>query len=280
MNEQNQIKEKEAQRLVPASALKGKWRLSYKTSNSNGNRAFGARLLSAYNHPLTQKKRFLFDVNGTKLLGYSIDKFDTILDPDNNAIEIIFVDWLLAHPEVGVEGVSAEVLKKMKKNSNPKIMLINIDVQEVQEIDDIEAIDVVVGMISITSGVNAIGIEKLQWLSATNGIKYRDKRYLNNNASHTKILRSALKSFVRKSTKNAEQVLGQLKNLESLKINYEFQEMLRLKMVIFSNGFYKYNNAPIGSNLDSATSFFITNPEVYAEAIYTLKRLVKEESSQ
>lgn len=265
------------ERLIPEKELKGRWRLSYQTSNSNGNRAFGARLLTEYKHPITQKKRFLFNVDGDKLLGYSIDRLDTIFDPDKNENHKIIIDWLLAHPEIGVEGLDKDTIKKLKKNSNPQIKLVNIDTQEVREIEDSEAIDVVVGMISVSTGNGAIGLEKLQWLSATNGIKYRDQRYLNNNPSHVKVLRSALKIFVRKSTENAEAVLSQLKKIDELKINYELQEMLRFKLIVHMNGYYKYNNAPLGTELNSVASFFLSNPEVYSEAIYNLKKLVKEE---
>lgn len=260
--------------VLDPKKMNGAWELKIEISNSQGTKAFGGRRLTTYIHPLTGTRIPLINMDGQEELGFMIDKPTVRLHPDTNQMHRRVVDWLIAHPEVGVEGMDLTDKVLSKKMSNPVITLKNVDRQELSMIDDQDTIDVVIGKLSDDNPKTGISLERLRYLLAHFNLPYFDIRWVKQKTTEKKLLRQKIKNFARGTSHlgelNAVLIDKVLNNIDNLKYSYEFKEMLRYDIVRESNGIYKFNNVPIGSNEESAINWIKNNLEIYTEMVSEL----------
>ncbi len=264
--------------IIDEKRLRGKWRLSYKVTNTIGHNGFGSRGLSTYVHPITGKKMTLI-IDGQKVHLYEIMSSSTTLDPDINRNHKALVNWLLPHPEVMVDDVSLGSEISSKKNGNSKIKLVNIDFQDLTAIEDEDTIDRMVGRLSLYGGTEAIGFEKLGYILAGLGLPYEDKRYMSQTPqakkTHTKLLRNKLKKFVKVSVENAKKVDEAIVNIEENKKVYCVKLLLDNGVITYNNGMLKYNNTALGTDIPSVTNFLSTNSEFWLEIQDKVSKILK-----
>lgn len=260
--------------ITNPKAMQGVWELKIEINNSQGTKAFGGRQLTDYAHPLTGVNVPLIDLNNQKLLGFMIDKPTVRFHPDTNPMDRRIVDWLIAHPEVGIDGVTLQDNVKSKKDSNPSIRLKNVDRQEMSNIETEDRIDFVIGKLSDDSPKNGISLERLRYLLAYFNLPYFDARWIKSKATEKKVLRQKLKSFARTinsdGSLNAERIHEVLDEIDNLKYSYEFKEMLRYNIITESFGTYKYNNVPLGTTEESVITWMKNNLETYTEMVGNL----------
>jgi hypothetical protein len=253
----------------------GKWRLLYKVMNTQGPEAFGGFHLPVYPNPFTGEKTYLKNVDGGAKNGYLMDKLVINLNPDEDKNVFYLVHWLICHPDVRVKGVpklDPTIIKKTKDNT--QITLTCLDYVEIEEIEKEDFIDQVVGRISLNNGNKALGLEKVRHIMASLKLQYHDPRHTG--MTEKKILRSKLKNYIRSSYENAQRVHNAIKNLEEAKEHYLFKEMIRHRVLILSNGMYKYNNAPVGTNFDTVLRFWSDHPEVKTSVLEELAPYLKD----
>lgn len=258
------------------------WQIKVAIHNQEGTKAFGGRMLTEYLHPLSNKTQPLFDTDGKVLVGLMIDKPTMILqNNDDNPQDVINIIWLLCHPEVKVQGVQLSEKVLAKKKDNALVTLTNLDFQETLGIEDENFIDQLIGRLSMDTGSNAVGIDRLRYLLAALNLPYRDARYIKNVQVEKLHLRKKLKDFCKQKDSygkyNAYKVDSILKDIDLYKNTYEVKEMLRLNVVREQNGIFKYNNVPLGTTIETIIEFFKQNSEIYIEAMSVLATLLKEE---
>lgn len=267
--------------VLDASKMSGSWELKIKISNTQGTKAFGGRKLGTYKHPLTGIDTPLINLNFQDELGLMIDRPTMIFHPDTDLMHRRVIDWLISHPEVGVEGLNLTEQVKSKKISNPSIHIKNLDIQKLTEIDDEDEIDVVIGKLSDDNPKTGLSLEKLRYLLAHFNLPYYDLRYIKNKITEKKMLRQKMKHFARaksSTTKsNASAITEVLEQIENLKYTYEFKEMLRHDIIVESYGTYKFDNVPLGTNQDSVILWMKTNLEIYSNMVSRLYPILKEE---
>lgn len=267
--------------VVDPKTMGNKWELRIQISNSQGIKAFGGRMLTAYLHPLTGVSVPLVNLEGQPEIGFMIDRPSMILDPINNPMDRRIIDWLLAHPEVNVEGLSLTDKINSGKKPNSTVSLVNIDRQEMDLIDNENIIDLVIGRLSDESPLKGLSLAKFRYLLAYFNLPYFDRRYITAKTTEKKLLRSRLKNFARTTDSlgrlNAQKIAEVLDEAENLKYHYEFKEMLRLDIVVESNGSYKFHNVPIGSTIESAVNWIKNNLDVYTEMQAALYPALKKE---
>jgi hypothetical protein len=261
--------------------LKGNWVLTYKLVNSEGERAFAGKTISSYTDPMTGKARHLFNADGQFLPGFLIDKTRMVFKPSVNPYQVNILDWLIGHPDVGVEKDHVKMDERyfLKKNTNPRIMLVNLDHQSTVELDDEDFIDKLVGRLSLDTGQQAVSLKKLRYVLSALNRPYMNPKLINDKNKEKLFLRKALKDFARSgtSTTNAESVNVILDDLDHAKFLYEIKEMVRYNILYQSGGMYKYNGAPLGISIESVIKYFINNIEVYTEMSGQLAERLKEE---
>lgn len=268
--------------VLDPKKMTGTWEVRIQITNSEGSKAFGGRLLSAYKHPLTGERVPLINLNFEEEIGLMIDKPIMRFFPDTDRMHRRTIDWLLAHPEVGVEGIGLKEGVLGKKISNPQITMKNVDRQEMEDIDVEDKIDIVLGKLS-EDGPKSISLEKLRYLLAHFNLPYFDIRYIKSKATEKKYLRQKIKNFARNTQKdsegkrNAEKIEEVLSELDGLKYAYEFKELLRHNIIREAYGVYKYNNVPLGSNEQSVILWMKSNLEVYSEMVAELYPKLKQE---
>lgn len=267
--------------VLDPKKMKGIWELKINISNTQGTKAFGGRRLTTYIHPLTGTKVPLINVDGQEELGFMVDKPTMRLHPDTNLMDRRIVDWLIANPQVGVEGIELTELISSKKISNPEITLKNVDRQELSMIDDQDVIDVIIGKLSDDNPKTGLTLERLRYLLAYFNLPYFDMRWISNKTTEKKLLRQKIKTFARGTSPsgklNATLIDNVLNEIDNLKYSYEFKEMLRFDIIRESNGIYKFNNVPIGSNEGSVTKWLKENLEIYTEMTAILYPKLKAE---
>lgn len=258
----------------------GVWELTIKITNTQGVKAFGGRMLTKYVHPLTGKMTALFDMDNTEQLGLMIDKPTMVYHPDTIPMHRRIVDWLIAHPEVDIEGVDLREGVKEKKQSNNSIKLKNVDRQEITEIDNEDRIDYIIGKISDENPKTGLSIERLRYLLAYFNLPYFEFRFITNKLTEKKFLRKKLKNFARGEVNgelNADKIKVALDEVDNLKIHYEFKEMLRNGLITESYGTFKFNNVPLGSTEESSVTFLRTNTTIYNEICNDLYPMLKKQ---
>jgi len=267
--------------VLDPKRMEGVWELKIEITNTQGTKAFGGRLLSTYNHPLTGMRTALVNLNFQEELGLMIDRPTMRFHPDQNPMDRRIVDWLISHPEVGVEGVTLKDGVLNKKASNPSITVKNVDRQEMSNIDNEDTIDVVIGKLSDDNAKTGISLERLRYLLAHFNLPYFDIRYIKNKTTEKKYLRQKIKTFARgingDGSLNATKVDKVLSELDDLKYTYELKEMLRFSIIKEAYGVYKFNNVPLGSNADSVILWMKNNLEIYTEMVGELYPRLKSE---
>ena len=243
----------------------GHWQLMYKCTNSQGATAFGGKHLPAYPNPFTGEMTYLRDVDNTAKNGIILDQIIKDYYPDQNQNEFLLVSWLICHPEVIVKGVKhldPEIQRKKKASQ------ITLTAMDFVEIEDEDYIDRLIGIITLNAGRQALGLEKLRHVMAALKLTYYDSRY--KGETEKKILRSKLKTFVRKSIDNAKLVDQAINDLDSSKEIYMFKEMLRFKVLTLDNSVYKFKGTPMGHSFEKVQEFWGNHPEVKTEAVEIL----------
>lgn len=261
--------------------LKGVWRMKYRLTNRMGGGGFSGRNLTTYPDPITGQPRHLYNINGDRTNGFFIEKQVTVFTPDTNPEHRTIVDWLIGHPEVGIQpeqiGIDKDSRIMTKKSSNPRIELLNLDYEEVSDLEDEDYIDKLVGRISLDSGSQSLGIEKLRFILAKLNKPYVELKYVTNAKIEKQKLRKRLKDHIRQSVENAKQVDQILDDLDSAKLEYEIKEMNRHGIVYVANGMYKYEGVPLGTSIDSVVKYFRENPDFYADITTKLYEALKAE---
>lgn len=260
--------------------MNGVWELKININNTQGTKAFGGRRVTTYIHPLSGLRTPLINVDGQEELGYMIDKPTMRLYPDTSLMDRRIVDWLIANPEIGVEGIELTDLISSKKVSNPSITLKNVDRQELSMIDDQDTIDLVIGKLSDDNPKTGVSLERLRYLLAYFNLPYFDMRWISNKTTEKKLLRQKIKNFARGTSPggklNAVLISDVLENIDNLKYNYEFKEMLRHDIIREANGMYKFNNVPIATNEQGVVNWMKNNLEIYTEMTAILYPMLKE----
>lgn len=267
--------------VIDPKKMKGVWELKIEITNTQGTKAFGGRRLTSYVHPLTGMNTPLVNMNFQEELGLMIDRPTMRFFPDDNPMERRIIDWLIAHPQVGIEGMELKDSVLNKKESNPSITLKNVDRQEMSSIDNEDTIDVVIGKLSDDNPKTGISLERLRYLLAHFNLPYFDIRYIKNKITEKKYLRQKIKTFARQinsdGSLNATKVDAVLNEIDDLKYSYEFKEMLRFAIIKEAFGVYKFNNVPVGSNETSVIAWMKANLEIYAEMVGELYPRLKAE---
>lgn len=264
--------------------LNGIWRLRYKLVNRLGPDGFSGKLLSSYTDPVSGGPRHLYNEYGAQQTGYLIEREVTIFRPDTSAKDRNVLDWLIGHPDMGVEqshdGLDAGYIKR--KESNPRAVLVNLDFQELEELEDEDYIDKLIGRISADSGGQAIGIDTLRFILSKLNLRYIEHKYITNPKVEKQMLRKTLKVFVRSGTdtKNAKVVNFLLQNLAEAKYHYEIKEMQRHEILYIANGMYKFEGNPLSTTLDGVVKHFTQHPDFYAELSKTLYEKLKAEKTK
>lgn len=259
--------------------LNGIWKLTYKLTNRLQEGGFSGRLLSSYTDVLTGAPRHLFNEHGIMMPGYYIEKQITTFEPNKKPMDRNIVDWLLGHPEVGIEGsqigATDEFMKK--KMSNPRVTLTNMEHQELSHIDDEDFIDRVIGRIVAVGGPGALSLDKVRFILSSLNLSYFDMKYIKDKETERKILNKRLKAYARKSILCSKQIEKILDDLENAKYEYEIKEMVRKQIIYIANGMYKYEGNPLGTSLNSVTEYFTKSPDFYADLASKLYQKLKEE---
>jgi len=276
----NTTEEKKVARTVSdKKLLNGTWKLVYKLTNRLGPGGFSGRLLSSYSDLLTGLPRHLYNEHGDMTPGYFIEKQVTTFEPTNDPVARNILDWLIGHPEVGIEGVQigASELFMKKKKSNPRIILKNMDHQEITDIQDEDYIDRVVGRIVSVGGPGSLSLEKVRFILSALNMQYFDMKYITDKEVERTKLNKRLKNYARKSVDASKEIERILDNLDNAKYEYEIKEMMRKEIIYIANGMYKYEGNPLGTSLESVVKYFAQNPDFYAELAAELYIRLKSE---
>lgn len=255
--------------------IQGKWQLTYKLTNSLGAEAFSGKTIGAYRNPYTGERVPFRNIMGDELVGFPINSPVMVFDPVNNPEDELAIEWLVAHPAVGVDNNQCKLNEKIlsQKKSNPRIKLVNLDHQDVVDLQEEDFIDQLVGVITQDTGSKALSIDKLRFILAQLDLQYREEKLINNPQVEKPKLRRRLKNYVRTSYKNAQQVEQIINDLESAKFKYEVLELLRTEIITKSGGAYMYQGNPLGISFEGLRRHFDNHPEFYASIISKLREI-------
>tara|TARA_R110000772_G_scaffold240754_8_gene353047 strand:- start:2758 stop:3600 length:843 start_codon:yes stop_codon:yes gene_type:complete len=280
MNAQkNVVKLDRPKQLMTEEAINGTWKLVYKTTNNLGVAGFSGRFLSSYPDAITGQDRHLENRNGQFVPGYFIQKIVTMLHPTSNREHRKVIDWLVGHPEVGVEVSQTKLSARYieDKRSNPRIKLVNLDFEEIEDLEQEDFIDKLIGLLSLDTGAKSVGLKKLRYVLAQLNMTYREAKYLTQPVIEKQKLRKTLKTFVRSSLDNAKKVELILDNLDAAQFEFELKEMLRVGVLDISNGMYLYLGNPLGMSKESVRDYFSNNPDLKVELTEKLYNELKKE---
>lgn len=254
--------------------IKGKWQLTYKLVNQLGKDGFSGKLISSYTDPFNGRGRHLLDPDGQFMPGYFMDRTERILNPESNPWHTTLIDWLLGHPEVGINNNQVKLDEKYitKKISNPRFKLINLDHQDVTDLDEEDYIDKLIGRLTLEGGPQAISLEKFRFILAKLGLPYRLEKHISVPKIEKQKLRKKLKDHARESKNNSEEINKILDNLQEAQFQYEIKELQRLEIITNNNGMFMCKGNPLGISTESIIKYFINTPDFYAalkEELYT-----------
>lgn len=276
-----QIADKKKPIVIKPELLTGKWELSVEITNSQGAKAFGGRMLTEYKHPLTGKRTKLLSPDGDHKIGYMINNKSEILRPDENPEDKATLEWLIAHPEVKLVGITIDSSVTRVKVKNSTVTLRNLEKIAALDMDEQDQLDKIIGRLSEDSGPKAIGLKRLRYLLAYFNLSYFEQRHIGNPSTEKKYLRTRIKKFCKGKNSqgkyNSVDVEAVLDNIDTFEINYLVKEMMRVGVIVLQNGVFKYNNIPLGTTLDYVIKWMLENPEIYGEAQQKLLPLLKEE---
>lgn len=264
--------------IVKEEDLQGFWKLTYTVTNSEGPSAFGSCMLGPYLDPLSRKKRVLAGPDGTPLLGYNIERPETILNgnKEENIEDYLSINFLLGHPKVTVEGLNLDPKIAAKKDNNGMITLVNLDRRDTQKEDEQEVIDQVISKLSFDTGENSLTLEKMRFVLAELNLPFMDRRFISQPKSEKRALRTKLKNFVRESYENAQRFNAIINDLEHAKKIYVIKSLLGTGDLHESNGSIKFNNYPIGHNYESVVDYLRTNTELWITLQGILSKKIKD----
>lgn len=274
-----ETKEKEVKAVMQREGLiEGIWQLKYALVNDLGAEGFSGRMIGSYPDAVTGRERRLFDVNGQERAGFLIEKQVTNLDA-RNPFHRLIIDWLIGHPEVGVAEEQTKVDDRyyIRKLSNPRITLVNLDHQSVVDFEEQDYIDKLVGKIAEDTGKQAFSRDKLRFLLSAVKLDYRDERLITKPELEIVKLRGRLKNYVRSSYANAKEVNRVIDNIEDAKYIYEIKELARTGIISMNDGMYRYKGNGLGISYESIITFFKNDPEFYAELSSKLYEALKRE---
>lgn len=199
-----------------------------------------------------------------------------LINPDENIWFVTLLDWLIGHPEVGVEGVKVGKEYLSVKNTNPRFKLVNLNEQEVEKIDDNDEIDRMIGRL-VAVGPKALSLSKLRYILAGLNKPYFEYKHITKPSTEKKVLMNVIKTHVRRGTDECRQVENVLNHIEDAQWSYELRELLRYEMVVKTNGSYKYNDVPLGVEPQSVINWFKQNMDTYSAVRETLYAKLKED---
>jgi len=263
--------------------LNGKWKLTYNIQNALKADGFGGMLLEPYQDPFTRKTIYPLDVNNNPMeIGFFVDNLVNYLMPDqieNNA-HYNLVIFMLGHPNVRVENIPINSTFGKNKNSNPKLVLVNLDYAKEEEISNQEIIDRVIGLLSLDSGVNALSATRLQYVLAQLNEAFIDKRYITNASKLKTVLRTRVKDFVRKSVVNANKVQSIIDNIDQAKRTYLVKYLINLNIIEFVSGSFRLEGRSLGHSDQAVVTFIEQHPEVQAKFEQLLGDHLKKEEDK
>jgi hypothetical protein len=277
----SKTKEKELKGIMDKGLISGVWKLTYTLVNELGEQGFSGKFISSYSDPLTGRPRHMYNKEGNWTPGFLIDKTTMYLRPDQEIWHRYVIDWLVGHPEVGVDQKETQLSENYMrtKSDNPRIKLINLDYQEVVEYQEEDYIDKLVGRISLDQGKQSLGLEKLKIILSSLNLQYRDEKYITKADLEKQSLRKKLKDYSRASYKNAQKVNQVLDDLAKAKLLYEIKEMVRTELLIVSGGTFMYEGNPLGISTESVMKYFSANPDFYGEVLGELYKILKKEET-
>lgn len=261
--------------VLDSRQLSGRWKLEYLITNTLGANGFGSVSLEPYMHPETRLWQYPM-VDGQPKVIVEITAKETIYDPDNNPNHKSLINWMLNHPRVKIDGMKMDSNIQKNKKANSKFKLYNVDLQDFEEFQDENIIDKMVGLLTLETGVNAIGKEKLKYISAKLNLPFRDRRVITNPKAEKLILQNKIKNFVKKSKENALLVNDIVNNLEDAKKHYCIKELIESGDIAITNGMLKYKHFVLGMNIDSAAHFLEQNAECWLEIQGKVSEKLKE----
>lgn len=256
----------------------GLWRLTYTLVNERGIEGFSGKFISTYPDAITGRDRILFDLNKQPQAGFFIDKVSMLFDPSNNRMHALILDWLIGHPEVGVEG--AEGLQNVyyqNKESNPRLKLVSLDWQRTNDIDNEDIIDRVIGKILSDNPKKAITLKKARFILAELGETYYEESLISVPSKEKKHLINRIKKYAKQGTTNAKKVSRIIDDLAYAQAKFEIRELMRLGIVVFEHGSYRFNLTPIGIDIQSAMNWFSQNSDVYSSLQEKLYETLRSE---
>ena len=259
--------------------LNGIWKLTYTLVNDLGPSGFGGKLISSYSDPITQQGRHLFGPNGEFMTGFFMTKTQGIFDTTENVWFKVLIDWLIGHPDVGINKNQIKLSDKFLKNkiSNPRFHLVNLDYQDISELEEEDEIDKMVGLISQDSGINSLSLEKLRIILSSLILVYRDAKYIKNPKIEKQKLRKTLKSFARKGIEETRKISGVIEKLDDAKYTYEIKKHLRTNIMSVEGGTYVYKGNPLATSTNTLIIHFKNFPDFYGEVQKELYDKLKSE---
>lgn len=271
---------KEQRQLLKTGLIEGKWKLTYKLTNKLGPEGFSGRMIGPYTDPLTGKERHLYNTSNQRRAGFLIDKQVLTFDSKSPEDRLI-IDFLVGHPLVGVDRDHTKLEEAFfnKKESNPRIKLINLDHQDVEDIESESFVDILVGKISQDKGPGSLSLEKLRFILAHLNLDYREEKLINKPSVELQKLKHKLKKYCKASLENAKEVDRVMDDLDHAKFIYEIKEMLRVNLISQSGGTFMYQGSRLGISFESIIDYFKNNPEFYAELSHKLHNKLKSESN-
>lgn len=260
--------------------IKGKWRLTYKVSNSMGAAAFGSQTIPPY-RGANGKVVYPLNVEGDPIGFLFIEQIVTDFNPDAPGAAGIKarydIEWLLNHPEIKIQGLTIpEQLLQFKKNNTPWT-LISLDHQEMNEVEEEDFIDKLIGKLSLDSGTNAVSLKNIRYIMAELNLQYRDIRGVSSAKVEKNLLRAVLKRYVRAKLENAKQVYKILDNLDSAENTFNIKEMIRFKIIVEGPGYYKYKETSIGVSLAGILAYWEKYPDIKVSMVKELESKISEE---
>lgn len=261
--------------VLDLKQLNGRWKLLYEISNTLGASGFSSVTLEPYMHPETRLWQYPL-IDGQPQVIVEITAPETVYNPDENPNHKSLVNWMLNHPRVMIDGMDLDKKIQKNKEQNSKFKLFNVDLQDFSSFEEDNIIDKMVGLLTLTTGNNAIGKEKLKYILAKLNLPFRDRRIITNPKAEKLILQNKIKSFVKKSKENALLVNAIIGNLEDAKKHYCIKELIDSGDITIANGMLKYEHFVLGVNIDSAVNFLENNAESWLEIQNKVGNILKE----
>lgn len=253
----------------------GRWKLEVLIERKEDLEKFSLLSLDPYIHPVAGKK-YLPNIEGQPAPFFIIDKILTRFNPEDNPLETKILDWLISHPKVDVPGMKLDERVKNNK-SKPLVRLVNLDAQDISEMEESNVVDQMLGRLSFDTGVYAIGLEKLRYISADIGKPYKDRRYAKNANTEKNYLRKAVKDYVRRGKEEAQHVIDLVNNIENARRSFILKVLLEYGLVVKEYSIYKFEGKVIGSTFDSCVEFLAKTPDVEEDMFMKAKNFLKED---